>query len=395
MIYEISNGVFTARVDSLGAQLVSLKATDGFELLWVGDPGYWREHAPVLFPIVGALRDGRARIDGRWYEMSRHGFAKRMEFALEEQGEGYLSLALSSNDETRKEYPFDFEFAVTYELSSEGITTRFTVRNTGSLPLPYSVGGHPGFNLPMGEDARFEDYTIQFPEQERQDCPAIDLETGLIHGDKKAFRLDGKEIPLQHSLFYQDALVFEGLKSNSVRVVNKKSGRGVEMDFTGFPMLGIWSAVNDGPYVCLEPWTGCATLTTEGDDFVEKKGMAQLAPGREAEHSFTVRFLGMDKNVSWKQLQKDVYRNKLDHGFNVTDVNLEFCYLYGELSEAHAAWRTKDEGLGQELADVAIYLLGLSEILGYDLDAEVRKKMEINKKRRYTTVDGVLRRVED
>ena len=393
MIYEISNKFFTAKVDSLGAQLVSLKGCGGHEYLWVGDPEYWREHAPVLFPIVGALRENHTRIDGQWYEMTRHGFAKRMEFALKEQGEDYLALSLEASGETRAMYPFDFTFIVTYTLTDEGISTRFTVKNTGERPMPYSVGGHPGFNLPVDEEAEFEDYTIQFRQNECQDCPVIDLGTGLIDGERNGFHLDGKEIPLQHSLFYQDALVFEHLNSQTVRIVNKKTGRGIEMDFAGFPMLGIWSAVNDGPYVCLEPWTGCATLSTEGDEFREKKGMRELAPGGEAEHSFTVRVLGQDNG--WKQLQKDVYRNKVDRGFNVTDVNLEFCYLYGELAEAHAAWRTRDQGLGEELADVAIYLLGLSEILGYDLDEEVRKKMAVNKKRRYENVDGVLRRLED
>ncbi len=393
MIYEISNKFFTARIDSLGAQLVSLKGCGGHEYLWVGDPEYWREHAPVLFPIVGALRENRTRIDGQWYEMTRHGFAKRMEFALKEQGEDYLALSLEASGETRAVYPFDFTFIVTYTLTDEGISTRFTVKNIGERPMPYSVGGHPGFNLPVDEEAEFEDYTVQFRQNECQDCPVIDLGTGLIDGERKGFHLDGKEIPLQHSLFYQDALVFEHLNSQTVRIVNKKTGKGIEMDFAGFPMLGIWSAVNDGPYVCLEPWTGCATLSTEGDEFREKKGMRELAPGDQTEHSFTVRVLGHDNG--WKQLQKDVYRNKVDHGFNVTDVNLEFCYLYGELAEAHAAWRTRDQGLGEELADVAIYLLGLSEILGYDLDEEVRKKMAVNKKRRYENVDGVLRRLED
>lgn len=394
MIYEISNEQFTARIDSLGAQLISLKDREGRECLWVGDLAYWREHAPVLFPIVGALRENRTRIDGQWYEMTRHGFAKRMEFALKDRGEDYIALRLESDAETRAAYPFDFAFTVAYTLAGGGITTGFTVENTGSRPLPYSVGGHPGFNLPLGEDAAFEDYTIQFQQEESQACPVIDMETGLIHGERKGFKLDGKEIPLQHSLFYGDALVFEDLNSQVVRVVNKKTGRGVEMDFAGFPMLGIWSAVNDGPYVCLEPWTGCATLTTEGDEFTEKKGMAELAPGKRARHSFTVRILG-GAEPGGKRLQKEVYQNKLDHGFNVTDVNLEFCYLYGELSEAHAAWRNKEPGLGEELADAAIYLLGLSEILGYDLYEEVRRKMEINRNRRYETVDGVLRRVED
>lgn len=291
MIYEISNGTFTAKIDSLGAQAVSLKGPGGFESLWVGDPTYWREHAPVLFPIVGALRDGRTKINGQWYEMSRHGFAKRSEFALAEQTADSIALTLTANEETRAVYPFDFKLTVTYTLTPSGMDTAFTVENPGDVPLPYSVGGHPGFNLPVDEDAAFEDYTIQFPEEEDQACPVIDLQAGLIDWTGKGFHLAGKEIPLQHSLFYQDALVFENLHSRQVRIVNKSTGKGVEMDFSGFPMLGIWSAVNDGPYVCLEPWTGCATLTTEGDEFVEKKGMAQLAPGAKAEHRFSVRIL--------------------------------------------------------------------------------------------------------
>ncbi len=291
MTYKIANKTFTALVDSLGAQLVSLKGPQGFEYLWVGDPAYWKEHAPVLFPIVGALRDGRTKINGQWYQMGRHGFAKHLEFSLKEQTETSLALTLAATPETKALYPFDFSLTVAYALTDAGISTSFIVENTGDQPLPYSVGGHPGFNLPMDEPAAFEDYTIQFDQEEDQHCPVIDLQAGLIDWSQAGFRLEGREIPLQHSLFYQDALVFENLRSQKVRVVNKATGRGVEMDFTGFPMLGVWSAVNDGPYVCLEPWTGCATLTTEGDEFVEKKGMAQLAPGEKARHSFSVEVL--------------------------------------------------------------------------------------------------------
>ena len=291
MLYQISNSHFTAQIDSLGAQLVSLKSPAGFEHIWLGDPNYWREHAPVLFPIVGALRDGKTKINGQWYHMGRHGFAKSSEFSLKEQGPASIALTLTATPETKAVYPFDFALTVTYTLTEDGITTRFTVENPGSVDLPYSVGGHPGFNLPMDEDAVFEDYTIQFQAEEEQTCPTIDLEAGLIDWSTPGFRLKGQEIPLRHSLFYQDALVFESLRSRQVRLVNKRSGRGVEMDFTGFPMLGVWSAVNDGPYVCLEPWTGCATLTTEGDELVEKKGMALLAPGGKAGHSFSVKVL--------------------------------------------------------------------------------------------------------
>lgn len=284
----IQKGRFTAQVDTMGAQLVSL-ADGGRELLWVGDPAYWREHAPVLFPIVGALRGGRAQIQGKWVEMAQHGFAKRSAFEVDGQGDGFVSLVLRDNAETREMYPFPFALTVRYDLLEDGYRTSFTVENTGDGPLPYCIGGHPGFNFPLEDGAAFEDYTIQFPEDEKQQCPSIT--DRLLDYEHVKFSFSGREIPLRHNLFAQDALVFSDLHSQQVRIVNKSTGRGVEMDFSGFPMLGIWSAANDGPYVCLEPWMGCATLTTESDDFCSKRCLAQLAPGARAEHRFTVRVL--------------------------------------------------------------------------------------------------------
>ncbi len=292
MLYTISNGSLTAQVDSLGAQLVSLKGANGAELIWIGDPNYWKGQAPVLFPMVGALRAGKTLIGGQWYEMGQHGFARHMEFASVQVGADSLSLTLTSNAETKKMYPFDFAFTVTYALTESGYTTTFTVENTGTETMPFAVGGHPGFNIPVGEDAAFEDYTIVFEKPETQRCPAIVMGQGLIDPTGCVFTLENqREIPLKHSLFYQDALVFEQLDSHWVQVRNKKTGRGVTMDFTGFPMFGIWSAQNDGPYVCLEPWTGCATRTTEGDDFAEKHGMTLLPPGETSTHTFAVTIL--------------------------------------------------------------------------------------------------------
>ncbi len=293
MLYTITDGSFTAKIDSLGAQLVSLTGPDGFEYIWVGDKAYWGGHAPVLFPIVGALREGKTQIGGKWYHMGRHGFARTSGFTAEEEPAGNsVALTLRASDETKEAYPFDFAFTVTYTLENGGLTTTFTVENTGGVPLPFSVGGHPGFNLPVGEEAAFEDYTLQFSQAETQRCPVIDLTTGLIDWDRHAFTMENQtEVPLRHSLFYQDALVFEGLNSHIIRIVNKATGKGIEMDFSGFPLLGVWSAVNDGPYVCLEPWTGCATLQSEGDVFEKKKGMAALAPGEKSVHRFLVKVL--------------------------------------------------------------------------------------------------------
>ncbi|MCH5354076.1 MAG: aldose 1-epimerase family protein [Acutalibacter sp.] len=292
MIYEIKRGNLTAKVDTLGAQLVSLKGENGFEYLWTGDLAYWKGQAPVLFPMVGALREGKTKIDGEWYEMGQHGLARHREFTLAEQGESCISLRLNSDFETKKQYPFEFSLTVTYTLSDKGIETRFTVENIGDKVLPFAVGGHPGFNIPVNESAAFADYTICFPEPETQTCLAIVMGKGLIDPGKTAFELKNeREIPLRHELFYGDALIFEGLRSDTVQVVNKATGKGIEMDFSQFPMLGIWSAKNDGPYVCLEPWTGCATRTDEGDEFEKKKGMTFLPAGGTAEFAFSVKIL--------------------------------------------------------------------------------------------------------
>lgn len=292
MIYTLKKGNLTAAVDSLGAQLVSLKNEEGFEYIWVGDPKYWGGHAPVLFPIVGALRQGKTQIGDQWYEMGQHGFARRREFTLADQQEDRISFTLKDDAETRKMYPFGFSLTVSYVLEDTGIRTMFTVENTGTETLPYSIGGHPGFNIPVNEQAAFEDYTIVFEKPETQRCPLIDTSCALIDDQNIGFTMEEeKEIPLQHSLFYGDALIFENLRSQKVQVVNKATGKGVEMDFAGFPLFGIWSAKNDGPYVCLEPWTGCATLTSEGDTFVDKKNTTMLPVGEKREYQFSVTLL--------------------------------------------------------------------------------------------------------
>ena len=291
MLATITNGVYTAQVDPLGAQLVSLKGPEGFEHLWVGDPQYWREHAPVLFPIVGALRDNRTQIGGEWYSMNRHGFAKASQFTLVEEGKDRLAYCLTADAETEKRYPFQFALTVAYTLTENGYETAFTVENTGDKPMPYAIGGHPGFNIPVDEQAAFEDYVIRFEKEETQRCPGI-VGDKLLDYSQITLELEGeREIPLRHELFARDALIFENLNSHTVALVNPATGKGVEMEFSQFPLLGIWSAQNNGPYVCLEPWTGCGTLATEGDVFEQKKGMRTLAPSGKESYAFTIRFL--------------------------------------------------------------------------------------------------------
>lgn len=165
-----------------------------------------------------------------------------------------------------------------YTLTENGYETAFTVENTGDKPMPYAIGGHPGFNIPVDEQAAFEDYVIRFEKEETQRCPGI-VGDKLLDYSQITLELQGeREIPLRHELFARDALIFENLNSHTVALVNPATGKGVEMEFSQFPLLGIWSAQNNGPYVCLEPWTGCGTLATEGTSSSRRRACAPWPP---------------------------------------------------------------------------------------------------------------------
>lgn len=291
MIIEIKNATASAKADTSGAELRSFKREDGQELLWQGNMKYWGGQAPVLFPIVGALRNGKVKIEGKWYEMGRHGFARRMEYEIADQCEDSVSLKLSSGEASKVYYPFDFCFTVNYRLSDSSLTTEFIVENTGDKIMPFAVGGHPAYNVPILPGEEFEDYRIEFGKTENQKCPVIDLKECLIDFSKSEFGIENSNIiELKHELFYKDALVFSDLNSDEVRIVSSKSGHGIAMDISEFPMLGIWSCVNDGPYVALEPWTGCATAVDEDDNFESKRGMTFLKPGEKQSFAFTTRY---------------------------------------------------------------------------------------------------------
>ncbi len=292
MRIQLKNKACFVEMDTLGAQLVSLSDAQGVQYLWQGDKEHWSGQAPILFPIVGALRNGITMIDGSEYAMGRHGFARKMEFRNLINTADTAVFTLVANEETRRQYPFDFHLNVTYRLKDCTLTTEFTVVNMGYKPMPFVIGGHPAFNCPILPSESFENYVVEFEKNETADCPRIDMETGLIDFSNKTCCLnDEKTIALQHSLFYNDALVFDHPQSSKVKLYSRLSGRGVEMDFNGFDYLGVWSAANDAPFVALEPWTGCATCTDEDDLMIHKRNMKILYSHQSAKCSYSVTIL--------------------------------------------------------------------------------------------------------
>lgn len=289
MITEINNNKLYLTVDSRGAEIRRMRDLHGTDYIWRGDEKYWSSSSPILFPIVGAVRDNEYEYGGKKYHLPKHGFARVTEFKKVSSRTDAVTFLLSANEETKKVYPFDFELYVTYELIDFSLVVKFKVVNTGDKPMPFFIGGHPAFYFPIEEDESFTDYRVKFSRKETANCPAL-IPNGLLDTGKRTIVLkDNDSFTLDHELFKYDALVFDELKSRSVEVYSAETGRGIKMDFDGFDYFGIWQPYKDGvPFMCLEPWTGVATTLDEGDTLTDKRGVTVLKAGEYAEYEYKV-----------------------------------------------------------------------------------------------------------
>ena len=278
---NVKKGNTTLAVDTLGAQIRSFKINDK-EYIWQRDEKYWGGSAPVLFPIIGELKgDGKTTlIDGKAYHMPIHGIVRYAEFLGEKVSEEKMIFTIKSNGKTLKQYPYKFTLKVEFEVVENGFINRFYISNNSNVDMPYFIGAHPAFNLPMFEDG-FEDYTVEFEKAEANCAYRID-EDGLV--DDSVFESvlqDGNKIPLQETLFDKGALIFQNLNSRSVKLYNK-DGKGVKMDFPNFNYFGIWKMPElNSPYLCLEPWTGMNDCYSEDGVYKNKRGIRFIAPKRE------------------------------------------------------------------------------------------------------------------
>ena len=289
---NVNLGNATLSVDLMGAQLNSWKIGD-LEYIWQRDPAYWPGSAPVLFPIVGELKgEGKTTIiNGKPYHMDIHGFARDMEFSLVKAEGDTISMKLEATEETLKAYPFKFSLATEYKLMENGFSHSFTVKNEGDEDMPFVIGAHPGFNLPLFEGDSFEDYTVEFEKEEKNEAYRID-EEGLVDDSKfDSVLKDGRFIPLNHGLFDTGALIYQKMNSHSVKLYNK-DGKGIKMDYPDFDYFGIWQMPQkQTPYLCLEPWTGMNDCYSEDGVYTHKRGIQFLKSGEEKRFSFTVTVL--------------------------------------------------------------------------------------------------------
>ncbi len=279
----LKNEVMTVTISELGAEIQAVTA-HGTEYFWNGDPAWWSGRAPVLFPICGRVLNNQYRYEGKTYEMFCHGFAKLSEFAVESLTDTQVVLLLRDNEETRAQYPFAFEFRITYTLDGDRLVTKYDIYNPmEDTVLPASVGSHEAYATPEGIPA----YELVFEKEEPLDSYVVS-DCGLEH-NTYAVEAPNGVLPLKDEFFAIDALVFRNLKSEEITLRNRTTGRGVKVNYKGAETLLIWSKPG-APFVCIEPWCGFPDWCDFTGTFTEKDGMRMIQPKDTytAEHTITL-----------------------------------------------------------------------------------------------------------
>lgn len=288
MVRKIENEFLIAEINDFGAELVSLKSKKtGTEYLWQGNPEYWKGRAPILFPICGRLYQGKYIYKNIEYEMTIHGIARFFEYRLTSFEENKISLTLSSNEKTKESYPFDFEFTVTYTLNERVLKTEFDIKNNGDCIMPFSYGGHPGFNVPFTNNDCFDDYYVEFDKDKLKRM--IFSDSHLYTENTEDYNLDNKKLHLHHHLFDNDGVFFE-MKNGSATLKSYKNDTTLEVSFADMTCLGLWhKPKSDAPYVCIEPWHGVPSDDGKIDDLSTKRQMISLNSNEKYTGSFSIK----------------------------------------------------------------------------------------------------------
>ena len=289
MITKLYNDLLEVEADTSGAELVSIKGKkDNTEYLWSADSKYWSRHAPILFPIVGKVRNNLYRIGDKEYSLGQHGFARDNEFQIVEVSDNKVIYRLTSSKDTLKIYPYDFQLDVEYILKENSLKIIYKVRNTDSETIFFSIGAHPGFNCPLSASESVKDYFFDFSEKETAERLIFDGKTGLLTNTKKIFLQDENTIKLSETLFKEDAIIFKNLKSKTISLRNNLNNKKITMEFGDFPYIGLWSKPEGAPFICIEPWFGHADYEDFTGDFSEKSGIISLEKDQEFNCAYTI-----------------------------------------------------------------------------------------------------------
>jgi galactose mutarotase-like enzyme len=283
--FTLRNNLMTATVTAEGAELCSLKNAQGLELLWQAGAA-WPRHAPLLFPIVGRLKNDELRHDGRIYPMTQHGFARDHRFDWVQREPASCQLILADDATTRVRYPFAFRLTVSYTLDGSDLEISLEIANTGDGMLPASVGAHPAFNWPLLPGLAKQDYALVFSHEER--APIRRLKDGLLRAAAEPTPVRGNRLALSELLFDDDAIILDRPASKAVRFAAER-GPSIEVSWEGFRELGIWSKPRGAAFLCIEPWHGFASPADFDGEFTDKPGLMHIPPAESRTLKYRVR----------------------------------------------------------------------------------------------------------
>ena len=293
---HLENEFLSIKISTYGAELIRIfNKKENFEHLWQGEKTSWNQHSPILFPIVGKLKKGGYTFEGVSYKMKNHGFASRQEFKVIHQSRTKVILELIENEETLKQYPFKFRLLAIYTLKGNKLSVSNVVRNTNNKGMYFSIGAHPGFNIPFSPDENYDAYYLEFEQNEIVNRLPLTKEKGLLSNIKIENYLNNSDkLRLNHPLFKDRAVILEGLQSKTVTIKSDHSKMKITIGIEGFPFVGVWSSSKkDAPFICIEPWYGISDFDAANGDLKTKKGIQLL----KQDATFTMSYFIQINNV--------------------------------------------------------------------------------------------------
>jgi galactose mutarotase-like enzyme len=286
-LVRIANDDLMVEVSSLGAEMQSLKSSDGRDWLWNGDAAFWAGRSPILFPIVGKAPDNRIAVDGVSYDMNQHGFARRSEFVLAAESLTACRFELAASDATRAVYPFDFLLSLEHKLQGPRLTVTAEVENRDSRPMPFGLGFHPAFLWPLPGAG---DVTHTVTLDNGGEPLLTRLQDGLVTEDRLPSPFKAGRLTLAHEMFEDDAMIFaEG--AGTALTYSAEGGPGLKFTFENLPNVALWQKVG-APFLCVEPWHGTAAKAGGNAEIADRPYGVVLAPGEKAKFAFSVELGG-------------------------------------------------------------------------------------------------------
>ena len=289
----VSNQELTIRVSEHGAELSSIVANaTGKEYLWQADPAFWKRHSPVLFPIVGSVWKAEYRNEGTVYPLSQHGFARDLEHTLLRAEGDTIQLELRADDAIKAErFPYDFVLTSTFRLEGKTVHHTLQVTNPGTEELRFGIGFHPAFNVPFDAKHTTTDYEFRFDQPE---SPVIldARPNGLLSGKSYYQWKNQQAIPLTDDLFANDSFCMAGLRTKTIGICEKDTGRNITCRVEGYPYSLIWSApAKPVRFVCIEPWHSLPGEENGPIDWEQRPCAASLKRGESWSTTLSTTFV--------------------------------------------------------------------------------------------------------